>query len=823
MYHYFRRQSGATKGRTLTIFAAIVVTISVIIIAYSFKKKDVLEQKQSTTSSVPTGITNVPGERTSEKYQALQLEENRLQAQNAKKQGVSAIPTLTSNLRAEITPITENKTCSGCCCTGDTFNPNDTQAALGLAANDLEAFKRLMLENPTLAQKLARENPELFKQLMRDDPNFANNFAANNPNALSALLGTDPDFSRSLADRNPDMMKKLLLNDPNLPDRLAEKNGDLLRKLMKTDPAFSKKFAKNNTALAGELKREAVPILDPAVAARLIGEIQKNPGNSLELLKANPGLANALSAQDLSLLDKDAAHSKLFLTENPSLAASLAKNDPAALKRLMLTDPKLAAKLAHDDPASFKALTAGDSAFMNAMSTSNPDLSKEFIKDDVAFAKKMASINPDFIKQSALSDAAFASALQAQNPDLLKDFMKNDLGFSKQMAETNPGVVKALLADPQFADDLSKRNPNSLKSLIAGDPLFTRNMIANNPETFKSLLKLDPDFAKLMNLRNSDALKNIFEQDPQFAKEFTTNNPNLRVAGVNPAALAAVSPLGRAAQATDYQKMRDDRALQDKQKQMDEAYKKGLDELTGNMQTQLGNATKIWSEASVLSYTAGKWAEPPKARERGGSPAGGAGGSSSEAMFKGPVLAKAGSIVFAVMDTAINSDEPGPILATIVSGRLKGGKVLGELKSSGPKAEKLTLNFSTMNLDAYPDTFSIKAVAVDPETSRTALATDVDHHYLLRYGTLLASSFMTGYSKIITNEGTVNTTATNGGTTTTTSPQLSGKREILAALGDVGKAIGTAFADNVSRANTITIDAGTSIGLLFLGDVNEPQ
>jgi intracellular multiplication protein IcmE len=126
-------------------------------------------------------------------------------------------------------------------------------------------------------------------------------------------------------------------------------------------------------------------------------------------------------------------------------------------------------------------------------------------------------------------------------------------------------------------------------------------------------------------------------------------------------------------------------------------------------------------------------------------------------------------------------------------------------------------------MDEFPATFGIKAVAVDPETSRTSLATDVDRHYLLRYGTLLASTFMTGYSKVITNQGTTNTSATNGGTTTTTTPTLSGRKEIFAALGDVGKGLGTAFASNVNRAYTVTIDSGTSVGLLFLGDVNEPQ
>jgi type IV secretory pathway VirB10-like protein len=822
MYHYFHRQTGATKARTLIIFATVIVTISAGIIVYSFKKADPLEKKASSTTSIPSGISNVPGEQTSEKYKELQLEENRLKAQEAKKEGISAIPTLTDN-RRPITAITDNpaQTCSGCCCTG-ALNPNDMQAALDLADKDPEAFKRLMLENPELAKKLAQQNYELFKKLMREDPNFAKSFSENNPDALKSMMNDGPDFARTIATLNPEIMKKLITDDPKFADSLAEKNGDMLRKLMKNDPAFAKKLMQNNPALVSELKREGIRILDPAVASRLIGEIQKSPSNSLDLLKANPGLANALSEKDLSLLQKDDAHTKLFLNENPDLAKVLVKNDPAALKRLLLANPALAAKLAHDNPELFKSPMANDPAFMNAMASSNPDLVKELMKSDPAFTDKMAEINPPFVKEALLSDPKFAAAIQAQNPALLKDFIKNDLAFSNKMASANPAVVKALLKDPAFAADMAKRNPSSLKNLMAGDPIFARNMSENNADVVKSLLKLDPDFATLMNDRNNDSLRDIFEQDPQFAQTFLANNPNIKIKGLGKATLAA-SPFTSGTQQASAQKIRDDRARLERQKQMDEAYRKGLDELTGNMQTQLSSATKLWSEGSALSYVSGKWAEPPK-EENVKGPIGAGGAAGAQGTPQGPALVKAGTIVFAVIDTSVNSDEPGPVLATIVSnGRLKGSKVIGEFKSSGTTAEALTLNFNTINMDEFPATFGIKAVAVDPETSRTSLATDVDRHYLLRYGTLLASTFMTGYSKVITNQGTTNTSATNGGTTTTTTPTLSGRKEIFAALGDVGKGLGTAFASNVNRAYTVTIDSGTSVGLLFLGDVNEPQ
>jgi len=41
-------------------------------------------------------------------------------------------------------------------------------------------------------------------------------------------------------------------------------------------------------------------------------------------------------------------------------------------------------------------------------------------------------------------------------------------------------------------------------------------------------------------------------------------------------------------------------------------------------------------------------------------------------------FARAGDVSYAVLDTAVNTDEPGPITATIVQGELKGTKILGK-------------------------------------------------------------------------------------------------------------------------------------------------
>src|SRR5690606_31264355 len=52
---------------------------------------------------------------------------------------------------------------------------------------------------------------------------------------------------------------------------------------------------------------------------------------------------------------------------------------------------------------------------------------------------------------------------------------------------------------------------------------------------------------------------------------------------------------------------------------------------------------------------------------------------------------KAGTVMFAVLETGINSDEVSPILATIVSGPLKGAKLLGQFARTD---KKVLINFS---------------------------------------------------------------------------------------------------------------------------------
>lgn len=179
-------------------------------------------------------------------------------------------------------------------------------------------------------------------------------------------------------------------------------------------------------------------------------------------------------------------------------------------------------------------------------------------------------------------------------------------------------------------------------------------------------------------------------------------------------------------------------------------------------------------------------------------------------------LAKAGTIFNAILETAVNSDEPSPILAKIVSGPLKGTRLIGSIQTVG---EKVVLQFSTANLPNLPASTKISAVAVDPDSSRSALASDVDHHYFQKYGVLLAASFLSGWSQAIARQNTT-TTVSDTGSVIVSQGNLSSSDINKQALGSVGTELANSVRQNTQNLKpTITVNSGIAIGILLMDDL----
>lgn len=254
-------------------------------------------------------------------------------------------------------------------------------------------------------------------------------------------------------------------------------------------------------------------------------------------------------------------------------------------------------------------------------------------------------------------------------------------------------------------------------------------------------------------------------------------------------------------------------ALQDRQQR--------ILELQAAMSNQAQQLITAWQPVTMTHV--GGSAAPDKDKGKTGS-ATGTGTSTTETTTTtttttGRPLIKAGTILFAVLDTEANSDYPdSPVMATIVQGNLKGAKLLGKLQSNlGPNQDRISLTFTAMSMDAWPTNKPINAFAIDPDTARTVLASDIDHHYATRYGAMMATSFLSGYASAITQAGSTSTTGVFG--TTTTHPSLSPASKLAVGLGQIGTNLNSVVQAYTNIPLTVKVNAGVGLGILFMGDV----
>lgn len=170
----------------------------------------------------------------------------------------------------------------------------------------------------------------------------------------------------------------------------------------------------------------------------------------------------------------------------------------------------------------------------------------------------------------------------------------------------------------------------------------------------------------------------------------------------------------------------------------------------------------------------------------------------------------AGKILYAVLDTEINSDDTQYIRATIVQeGPFKGATVLGQPQLRG---DKVVLTFNRIGHRGKD--YAVSAVAVDPETNRTALADSVDRHIIERYGLLWGAAFVEGFAEAMSNTSTV---INSDGSTTSTRERLPDTSDqLIVATGKVGERTVPLLSQKFNRPPTIHVTSERPIGLMLL-------
>jgi intracellular multiplication protein IcmE len=194
--------------------------------------------------------------------------------------------------------------------------------------------------------------------------------------------------------------------------------------------------------------------------------------------------------------------------------------------------------------------------------------------------------------------------------------------------------------------------------------------------------------------------------------------------------------------------------------------------------------------------------------------------AASKSASKAASFVRAGTVIPAVLITPVNSDTPGPIMAEVTSGPLKGARLLGTFRST---EDQVVLQFNLISMLDQPGSFQVQAYGVDQTTSAPGLATDVNHHYLRKYGLLAASAFVSGYGQAVSQQGSTTVVSPFGGATVV-NPGLDNGQITKVALGQVGTQIGQQVSQESSRIRpTIKVqdskgNGGVPIGILFMSD-----
>jgi intracellular multiplication protein IcmE len=225
-----------------------------------------------------------------------------------------------------------------------------------------------------------------------------------------------------------------------------------------------------------------------------------------------------------------------------------------------------------------------------------------------------------------------------------------------------------------------------------------------------------------------------------------------------------------------------------------------------------------WANASNQSYVAA----PQTIDQSASSSVSGAAESGSGSQAQAGVgstneVLKAGTIMFGVLTIGINTDENSPILAKVISGPLKGSTLMGSFTRENTK---VMLKFTRLNMPGQKNTIAIDSVAVDPNTARTVVSGHVNNHYLLRYGSLMASGFLGSLGQALTNQ---NSFCFGPSFCVKQTSGFSPTEQVLIGLGGVGTQIGNEVATKENTSPTVTVPAGTSIGLLLMSDFTMPK
>jgi len=180
------------------------------------------------------------------------------------------------------------------------------------------------------------------------------------------------------------------------------------------------------------------------------------------------------------------------------------------------------------------------------------------------------------------------------------------------------------------------------------------------------------------------------------------------------------------------------------------------------------------------------------------------------------IILPAGTIEYGQLLIEANTDAPGPVLAQIMSGPLRGSRVLGSFTSSD---EYLTLNFSQLVLDGI--SYPVQAVAIDPDSTLPGLITEIDHRYFKRVILPMAAEFVTGLADAISESGTTSVFISDSSVTQSSSDKDS-KQEAASGISEAGDKLSEIMDEEAEKTKPmLRVATGTPLGILFVMPVTD--
>ena len=181
------------------------------------------------------------------------------------------------------------------------------------------------------------------------------------------------------------------------------------------------------------------------------------------------------------------------------------------------------------------------------------------------------------------------------------------------------------------------------------------------------------------------------------------------------------------------------------------------------------------------------------------------------------VLARMGTVLYAVTDFELNSDSDNFVQATVISGNYRGSKVQGSFKRQQDKRLGLTFD----RIATKMGTLQMSGVALDPVEEKAGVVTEVNNHYWSRIGGILAASVIKGVGQQKAAEGNTVTISAGGtaGAVQTTVPRRSTTDYLLIGAGEAADDAGEIILENTKRPPTIIVKAGTEIAIALRNDL----